>query len=295
MNLPRETGRRSEDRGAPASIAFHRTKYGAELLVDVAWIRDIPTFLLDRPHQLRFYDLTLVTRGRGRFWLDDCEYAVEPGVILCTSPGQVRRWTVEALDGLCLFFPAEFLESFFSDPLFLYRLAYFDAAPGAAAVVTAGRERRRLARVLAEMHDELRRLREDSSHALRARLYEVLVSVSRWHEAQHGGVAREPDRVTVRYRTLVAAEARREHRVAPYARKLAVSPNHLNALCRRHLGITAKQVIDERLGTEARRLLRHSDASIAEIAFALGFCDPSHFTRFFRRHAGCGPRELRQG
>ena len=262
--------------------------------MDVAWIRDIPTFLLDRPHQLSFHDLTLVTRGRGSFWLDDCEYRVEPGVILCTSPGQVRRWKVETLDGLCLFFPAEFLESYFSDPLFLHRLPYFGAVPGAATVSTTGRDRRRLTRVLSEMHHELRRLRGDSSHALRARLYEVLVSVSRWHEAQHNGAHHAPDRVTVRYRALVAAEARSEHRVAPYARQLAVSPNHLNALCRRHLGLTAKQVIGERLGIEARRLLRHSDASIAEIAFALGFCDPSHFTRFFRRHAGCGPRTYRR-
>lgn len=286
--------RRSQGREAVSSVAFHRTKYGAELLVDVAWIHDIPTFLLDRPHQLRFHDLTLVTRGRGHLWLDDSEYTVEPGVILCTTPGQVRRWKVEDLDGICLFFPAEFLESYFSDPLFLHRLPYFGAPAGAAAVATTGSDRRRLTRVLSEMHRELRQLRDDSSHALRARLYEFLVSVSRLHRAQHGGVEREPERVTVRYQALVAARATHEHRVAPYARELAVSPNHLNALCRRHLGVTARQVISERLGLEARRLLLGSDESILRVTLALGFRDPSHFARFFRQQTGCGPREFRQ-
>jgi len=279
---------------SPASIAFDRTKYGAELLVDVAWIHEIPTFLLDCAHELRFHDLTLVTAGRGTLWLDGTALRVEPGVILCTSPGQVRRWVMRTpLDGICLFFPAEFLESYFNDALFLQRLPYFDSTAACASVDTGGSERRRLARLLTSMHRELRPLRRDSSHLLRARLYDVLVSVARLHANQYPVDRREPERTTARFRELVVARVREEHRVARYARDLAVSPNYLNALCRQHLGMTARQVISTRLAVEARRLLHFSVESVARIALALGFRDASHFSRFVRRHLGCSPRELR--
>src|SRR5688500_11243279 len=91
----------------PAVVDFHRTKYGPELLVDSAWVHDMPTFLRDeRPHALSFFDIMLITRGRGWFWLDAHRYRVRAGSVLFTSPGQVRRWEVAGLDGLCVFFPA---------------------------------------------------------------------------------------------------------------------------------------------------------------------------------------------
>jgi len=280
---------------APAPIRFHRTKYGPELLVDVEWIHDIPTFLLDVPHQLGFHDLTLVTRGCGRLWLDQHAHAVAPGMILCTSPGQVRRWEIETpLDGICLFFPAEFLELFFNDPMFVHRLPFFGETGRQASMAADPVQRRRLRRSLEAMRAELRLLRPDSSHLLRARLYEFLVTMARLHAAQHPGARREPERVTARYRELVAHRARREHRVAAFARELAVSPNHLNALCQRHLGMSAHAVISERLALEGRRLLAFSDESVARIALSLGFRDASYFSRFMRRMAGESPRGLRR-
>lgn len=47
--------------------------------------------------------------------------------------------------------------------------------------------------------------------------------------------------------------------------------------------------------TQAARLLRETDRSIAEIASSLGFADQSHFDRRFRRHYGRTPRQFRLG
>ncbi len=44
---------------------------------------------------------------------------------------------------------------------------------------------------------------------------------------------------------------------------------------------------------EAKRLLRYSDNSIAEIAFALDFSDASHFVKYFKRHSGQTPKAFR--
>ncbi len=278
----------------PTRIDFHRTKYGPEVLVDSAWIHDMPTFMRPEPHYLTFYDLLLVARGRGSYWLDARRYRVSPGIVLCTTPGQVRRWDVTGLDGLCLFFPAEFLEEFFSDPFFLHRLSYFHAREGTASVRIGRAQQARLQRLLIAMRRELHALRKDSEHLLRARLYEFLITLARLHARQYQDTERVPNTVALRYRELVALKARREHEVAAYARELALTPNHLNSVCRKHLGSTAKGVIQERLGVEAKRLLMYSDDTVARIGFALGFQDPSYFTRFFRRQTGHSPAIFRR-
>ena len=53
-------------------------------------------------------------------------------------------------------------------------------------------------------------------------------------------------------------------------------------------------LINARLLLEARRLLRYTDLSSKEVAFRLGFDDPSYFVKFFKREAGMLPLELRE-
>jgi AraC-like DNA-binding protein len=43
----------------------------------------------------------------------------------------------------------------------------------------------------------------------------------------------------------------------------------------------------------ARELLKQPDIGILEVAYAVGFSDPAHFTHFYRRLAGITPREYR--
>jgi AraC family transcriptional regulator, transcriptional activator of pobA len=281
-------------RGPVEPVEFLRTKYGPEILIDVDWVGKMPTFLRgSRPHVLGFYDILLVTRGRGWFWLDEARHAVRPGTVLFTSPGEVRRWRVDDLEGLCLFFPALFLEEFFHDPMFLQRLPYFHVPEGARALVLADRPTARLRSALAGMRRELRGLRPDSVHLLRARLYETLITLGRLYGESHAPALRTPHPVALRYDRLVEREVARWHRVADYSRELGVSPGHLNALCRRHLGRSAKQIIQDRLVARSRRLLLYSDESAARVGYALGFQDPSYFARFFRGATGRSPSAFR--
>jgi AraC-like DNA-binding protein len=144
------------------------------------------------------------------------------------------------------------------------------------------------------MQREIRALRDDASHALRAVLYELLVLLNRWYAKRHGAARRTPPNATVeRFQRLVDRDHAFRHRVADYASELGVSPGHLNALCRGALRRSASRVVRARLTLEAKRLLAHSDLTAAQIAFSLGFDDPAYFARFFRREAGRAPTAFR--
>ncbi|MFJ4131458.1 AraC family transcriptional regulator [Pseudomonas cyclaminis] len=58
-------------------------------------------------------------------------------------------------------------------------------------------------------------------------------------------------------------------------------------------GISAKEFISKRLGLEAKRLLIHTDWPVGVIADKLGFKEATHFSKFFRRMAGCTPLQFR--
>ena len=79
-----------------------------------------------------------------------------------------------------------------------------------------------------------------------------------------------------------------------FADKLAVHVNYLNRVLKEETGKTTTQLITERMMQEARALLLHSNWTISQISDSLGFEEPTHFTKVFRKVSGTAPSALRQ-
>jgi AraC-like DNA-binding protein len=281
--------------GGPRTVAFHRAKYGRELLVDAGFLRRLPGFdFTDRPYALAFYDLLLVTRGRGTFVLDDRAVRVAPGTLLFTRPGEVRRLQVKGLDGACLFFAEEFVAETFADPRFLDRFACFRAKRPSPSLALGASRRRLFLSAFRSMQREIAALRDDATDALRAKLYEILVLADRWYGERWGSpMPLETAGAVERFRDLLEARLYTEHRVTGYARAVGLTAGHLSALCRRQTGRSAGAHVRDRLALEAKRLLLYTDMTAAQVADRLGFDDPAYFARFFKREAGAPPSVYR--
>lgn len=80
------------------------------------------------------------------------------------------------------------------------------------------------------------------------------------------------------------------------AKAQRISRRHLDEIFLRSLGTSlTAQIWARRLAQAANDLIdpRHAARTVTEIAFAAGFEDTAHFTRAFKRHHGCTPREWR--
>lgn len=78
-----------------------------------------------------------------------------------------------------------------------------------------------------------------------------------------------------------------------YANALAVHVNHLNRAVKEVTDKPTTAHISERIIGEAKALLQHTDWSIAQVAFALGFEYPTHFNNYFKRLTGTTPKAFR--
>lgn len=82
--------------------------------------------------------------------------------------------------------------------------------------------------------------------------------------------------------------------VSNVARAVGLSPHRLGRLVASHLGISLSQYLLDLRMAEARSLLAARDLSIRDIARAVGYAYPEHFTRAFTRTVGLSPRAYRQ-
>lgn len=162
----------------------------------------------------------------------------------------------------------------------------------------------------------------DSRVGIGAVLYSHVDSLARQLE-----VFTENDHAAVRRATLELLAAAMSHRVEVPQRALAqrylkqLQDHILNNLQDEHLSPTSiaaanhmspryVHMLFAQIGVSASAWIRtqrlercredlrkraYRDSSVAEIAYAWGFTDPSHFARVFKQQYGLGPREYREG
>jgi len=131
-------------------------------------------------------------------------------------------------------------------------------------------------------------------HDTRVRARELVVFEG-LHAGLVGGVGRSADATVEALRRLVEEHFRNERLIGFYAEKLAITPDRLNDHVKRVSGVTAGHLIRQRVLTEAKRALVFTGQPIHEVSYDLGFADPSHFARFFRKQTGTTPQEFREG
>ncbi|MET0298545.1 MAG: helix-turn-helix transcriptional regulator [Flavitalea sp.] len=78
------------------------------------------------------------------------------------------------------------------------------------------------------------------------------------------------------------------------ADKLSVHVNYLNRAIKKATGKTTSELIFERIVSEAKALLKHTDWNISEIGYALGFGDQAQFNNFFKQQTQQSPSSFRQ-
>ena len=78
-----------------------------------------------------------------------------------------------------------------------------------------------------------------------------------------------------------------------FAKHLSVHVNYLNSAVKEITGKTTTEHIAERVISEAKALLQHTDWNIAEIAYSLGFEYPTYFNNFFKKKTGYIPKSVR--
>ena len=81
--------------------------------------------------------------------------------------------------------------------------------------------------------------------------------------------------------------------VGDMAAAAATSRSGLQRKLKHTMGITPQDLLREARIKHACQLLRQTDKSIADVAYASGFTDPKYFSRCFKQSTGQSPTEYK--
>jgi len=248
---------------------------------------------IDDPHSHTFYLLMWICEGSGTHTIDFKTYQVEANQLYFLTPGQIHSWQLSPdIRGYNLFFEANFFLSRFGNRLYQYPFYHSHQQQP----LVSGVERQELfSSIFKQAYLEYEQQQPNRAEVFLSFLHIILETANRLYHQQWPGVDTQLyDRIR-QYEELLEQQFLTVREVASYAEQMNLTPNYLNHICKKIVGKTASQLLHERLVVEAKRLLTHTSHSVKEVAYYLGFEDPSYFVRFFRKQTNQTPAEFRQG
>lgn len=250
-------------------------------------------------HIHSFYQIIWFRKGTGVHYVDFKEYPVADNTMFFISPGQIHYFeTGRQVEGVVIHFNESFLSDEGSSENVFLKYNVFNAFDASPYYLIRRENAGKLALLVNEMEEETRNEGLFAhSDLLKYLIKMLLIYVQRTGERGHGlplCINNAANRTFVRFRQSLEHHYRSMHTVKEYAAHLNVSTKTLTNCVYESSHSTPLALINDRIVLEAKRQLLHSSLKVKEIAFQLGFEDPSYFIKFFKRYVGCLPAEFRE-
>ena len=96
------------------------------------------------------------------------------------------------------------------------------------------------------------------------------------------------------FNVYVEMHFKEKHQVKDYADLLFKSPKTLSNLFKQYNDQSPLQVINQRIALEAKRQFAHTNKTVEELAYELGYSDAAHFSKFFKKQVGMSPNAFKK-
>ncbi|MDJ1493664.1 helix-turn-helix transcriptional regulator [Cytophagaceae bacterium DM2B3-1] len=247
-----------------------------------------------------FYKVSLI-RGKNRYHYADKSIEIAGSTLIFFNPSVPYTW--ESLSDDKTGFFCIFKESFFTEKMRgnINELPMFMPGGKPAYLLNKSHDKR-VSQIFTKMLDEI-----DSEYRFKYDLLRNYVT-----ELIHYALKMEPSetlyqhpdantRITAIFTELLERQFPIEspsqrlslRSATDYAEQLSVHVNHLNRAIRLTTGRTTTEHIAERIVSEAKVLLKHTDWNVAEISYCLGFEEAAHFNNYFKKHTQLNPTSFR--
>lgn len=265
-------------------------------IVDLALLYTEFADEMTTPHRTEFYQIIWFESGDHKHMVDFDWLPIEPNTMLFVNKNSVQQFDPNGrFEGKAMLFTDGFFCKTETDTKFLKSTILFNDLL-AISLINVQATKALYANLLKHAAAELNRPKDNyQSDILLNHLRNLLLHAER--ERRQQGFTELKRDADLDHVLLFKAHLDKHYiqhkQVSFYCDTLHITPKKLNQATTKVFGKTPKEVIDERVLLEAKRLLAHTNDSVKELGFSLGFDEPTNFIKYFRKHTHKTPADFR--
>lgn len=241
------------------------------------------------PHKHDFYFLVLITAGSGVHEIDFKKYPVKAGSLFILRPGQMHNWKLSSdCDGFIFFHTRDFYDEGFTWER-IQDYPFYSSNHTSPLLFLKNKTYPKIKELLKEIIEEYTNEENLKFQKLHALVNLVYIEISRLYVTTVESGKENYQEKLKKFEELIDLNFKENKSASFYAEKMNISEKHLNRISKTCIQKTSTDLIAERTVLEAKRMLIHSQLSVSQIAYALGYNDKSYFNRFFKKRTNETP------
>lgn len=250
-----------------------------------------------------YYTIVFIRRGCGHYRVDQYSYHTQPYTIYFTNPGHLKAFEiVDVSSGYLVTFAESFLKQHVHREIFtIFPFLLAEIAP---PQYTERETFQIFDRLGEQLILEFQSVSPYKAQILGGFMRVLLYKIKELFWSNYNPLAATDSgsmivstfkqHLETYIRELVAGNGRKMLQVRDFAAAQQLHPNYFSAVIKSKTGKTVQVWIAEKIIAEAQALLSTGHISVQEIAYHLGFTEPGHFARFFKKHTGTTPSVFRE-
>ncbi|MEM9673544.1 MAG: AraC family transcriptional regulator [Cyclobacteriaceae bacterium] len=258
-------------------------------------VRQSPTF------RANYYSFVFLESGHSQYTLDGHQFQAKPGTVYFTNPGHLKSFYLqEQCTGYLITLSEKFLkQNVYPDVFEDFPFLLAETVPPGYLDEDTFQEYQKIVEQIADEYQGLSRYR----YRIIGNLFVVLLLKIKDRFWKDYNPLRESDRGSVIVQTF-KQDMEKSYRnltnlktlpnVQDYAQAQQLHPNYFSTVIKNKTGKSVNTWIHEKTLLEAQALLSNKSLSVKEIAYQLKFSEPTHFSKFFKKHTQQTPNNYRQ-
>jgi AraC-like DNA-binding protein len=251
----------------------------------------------DVPHRHDYYSIIFIEKGEGEHVVDFTTYTVENQTIYFLLPGQMHQVIMRTEPkGWAITFTEQFLIRNAIPDKMINDLYLFNDYGQSPPLPVSDRDMPVYVSLVEQMMHFARSIDNYKAEAVGSLVKLFLIQSNNhcsMHKLNNPQLIETSNHLLRNFKRLLDLHYASWHKVSDYASEMAVTADYLNKTVKALTGRSAKDMIQSKLLTEAKRALIFVPVSNKELAFSLGFEEAAHFNNFFKKIAGQTPSEFR--
>ena len=255
-----------------------------------------PTALF-HPIKRPYFSVLWFRQGCGRYFVDFTEYCFRPNTIVLLSKDQLYYFAAleTAVDLIELAFTPDFISRASPEIVQLLSFCIREHFAGKQILRVDTADNAYLHLLVEQMQ------RIDGTwtgYEQKASLFHwlqlFLIYCNKLKTEQSASQDDDTYVVVGNFTTLIERNFKQTQKVTDYCDQLYLTYNTLARYTQSYCGKSPKEIIAERVTLEAKRLLATSAMPVKEIAYTLGFDEPTNLVKYFKKQTGFTPTAFRE-
>jgi len=253
--------------------------------------------LITQNHKVNSYILIFIEKNLGRHSVGYTDYYYTKGTVLAIRKNKVHHfYKNNKVEGYFLIFSDDFLNSYLNQREVAKIIQLFSEFLVSSKTQLKEEEFTEVFYLLRKIEKEFTEKSDEYSFKIIRSLLHILITLlhrikSRGHnKVQLSNYLKE----FLKFQNLLESDYGKSKKVKYYANKLGFSTKKLNTIVQYIANKPVKSFIDDLVITKAKSFLLNTNMSVKEIAFNLGFKDPSNLYKYFKKHTFNTPESYRK-